>query len=251
MRQKSKLHWLDVGDKNNKTFHRAAKIREMRNSIREIQCSNGEVVSTQEEIKEEATSYFAEFLRHVPTDFYGASIEELSTLLDFKCSDINQSMLVRDITENEIKEVVFSMLDNKSSGPDGYTSEFFKTSWAIIHSDFVVGIQSFFQKGFLPKGINSTILALIPKRDGVREMKDYRPISCCNVIYKVISKILANRMRLILPTIIAANQSAFLKDRLLIENILLAMGLVKDYHKDTISSRCAIKIDISKAFDSI
>ncbi|KAL9308798.1 putative reverse transcriptase domain-containing protein [Arabidopsis thaliana] len=81
-------------------------------------------------------------------------------------------------------------------------------------------------------------------------MKDYRPISCCNVIYKVISKIIANRLKLVLPKFIAGNQSAFVKDRLLIENVLLATELVKDYHKNSISSRCALKIDISKAFDS-
>ncbi|CAA7032183.1 unnamed protein product [Microthlaspi erraticum] len=82
-------------------------------------------------------------------------------------------------------------------------------------------------------------------------MKDYRPISCCNVIYKVISKIIANRLKGILSNLIALNQYAFIKDRLLAENLLLATELVKDYHKDSISSRCAIKIDISKAFDSV
>lgn len=70
-------------------------------------------------------------------------------------------------------------------------------------------------------------------------------------MYKVISKILANRLKEILPSCIAPNQSAFIKDRLMMENILLASELVKDYHKDSISSRCALKIDISKAFDSV
>lgn len=82
-------------------------------------------------------------------------------------------------------------------------------------------------------------------------MKDYRPISCCNVIYKVISKIIANRLKDILPQFVAANQSAFVSERLLIENILLATKIVNDYHKESISSRCTIKIDISKAFDSV
>ena len=112
-------------------------------------------------------------------------------------------------------------------------------------------IQPFFEKGFLPKGINTTILALIPKTLEARHMKDYRPISCCNVIYKVISKIIANRLKGTLPEFISLNQSAFVMDRLLLENFLLATELVKDYHKDSISRRCAIKIDISKAFDSI
>ncbi|KAG7599383.1 Reverse transcriptase domain [Arabidopsis suecica] len=107
------------------------------------------------------------------------------------------------------------------------------------------------EEGFLPKGVNSTILALIPKKKEAKVMKDYRPISCCNVLYKVISKILANRLKIILPKFISPNQSAFIKDRLLIENLLLATEIIKDYHKDSVSPRCAMKIDISKAFDSI
>lgn len=112
-------------------------------------------------------------------------------------------------------------------------------------------MQSFFEKGFLPKGINSTIIALIPKKDEAVYMKDYRPISCWNVIYKVISKILANRLKKLLPGFISMNQSAFVKDRLLMENVLPESELVKSYHKESVSARCAIKIDISKAFDSV
>lgn len=82
-------------------------------------------------------------------------------------------------------------------------------------------------------------------------MKDYRPISCCNVLYKVISKILANRLKGTLPHCISYNQSAFVKDRLLVENLLLATEIVKDYHKEDVSPRCAMKIDIAKAFDSV
>lgn len=81
-------------------------------------------------------------------------------------------------------------------------------------------------------------------------MKDYRPIFCCNVLYKVISKIIENRLKNILPRFIVPNQSAFVKDRLLMENLLLASELVKDYHKKNISPQCAMKIDIAKAFDS-
>lgn len=123
------------------------------------------------------------------------------------------------------------MPNDKSPGPDGYTVEFFKATWGILGKDFISAVMSFFAKGFLPKGLNSTILALILKKSEARVMKDYRPISCCNVLYKVISKIMVNRLKVLLPKFIAANQSAFVKDRLLIENVLLATELVKDYHK--------------------
>lgn len=82
------------------------------------------------------------------------------------------------------------MPGNKSPGSDGYTVEFFKEAWDVVGKDVMVAVQSFFVKGFLPKGLNTTILALIPKKSEAHEMKDYRPISSCNVIYKVISKIL-------------------------------------------------------------
>ena len=237
LKQKSKLHWLDVGDKNNKTFHRAATIREANNCIKEVLCNDGRVVKDEEEKKAEAERYFRDFLQLVPSDFEGSSVENLQDLLQFRCSERDGRMLTREVTGEEIKKVLFSMPKDKSPGPDGYTAEFYKSTWEFIGKDFVMAIQSFFAKGFLPKGVNSTILALIPKKKGAREMKDYRPISCCNVLYKVISKIIANRLKQILPQFIAGNQSAFVQDRLLIENLMLATELVKDYHKDSISTR--------------
>lgn len=177
------------------------------------------------------------------------SIEDIQNLIQFRCSEMDRDSLISEIKDEEIRKVLFSMPNDKSPGPDGFTSEFFKASWPIVGKDFLVAIMSFFVKGFLPKGVNSTILALIPKTNDVKEMKDYCPISCCNVIYKVISKLIANRLKGILPKFISGNQSAFVKNRLLMENLLLATELVKDYHKDSVSPRCAMKIDISKAFD--
>ena len=172
-------------------------------------------------------------------------------MLPFKCSDAHHSLLEKEVTEEEVKKVLFEMPANKAPGPDGYTTEFFKSAWPVIGKDFITAILSFFIKGFLPKGVNTTILALIPKKEDAKVMKDYRPISCCNVLYKVISKILANGLKALLPEIISPNQTAFIKNRLLMENVLLASEIVKDYHKDDTSPRCAMKIDISKAFDSV
>lgn len=250
LKQKSKLHWMQVGDKNNKTFHRAVVAREAKNQIKEIQCSDGSVVKG-DAVKKEAEIFFREFLQFIPEDYLGFELNELQDLLPFRCSENDQEMLTSEVSAGEIQRVLFSMPKDKSPGPDGYTTDFYTATWDIIGPKFTMAIQSFFATGFLPKGINSTILSLIPKKLEAKEMKDYRPISCCNVLYKVISKIIANRLKVLLSEFIAGNQSAFIKDRLLIENLLLATELVKDYHKDSISSRCAIKIDISKAFDSV
>lgn len=143
------------------------------------------------------------------------------------------------------------MPSNKVPSPDGFPAEFYRASWAIIKQDFVVAIQSFFMYGLLPRGVNATILTLIPKHDDAKEMKDYRPISCCNILYKVVSKILANRLKVLLPELIEPNQCTFMKGRLLLENVLLATELVKDYHKQSIHPRSVLKLDISNAFDSV
>lgn len=209
------------------------------------------MVTTHEEIKNEAERFFTDFLTYEPSDIQSTTVAEFQEFLPFRCSEAERSMLTKPVTEEEIREVLFHMPSNKSPGPDGFTPGFFKTSWSVIAKDFTVAVQSFFSKGFLPKGLNSTILALIPKKDSATEMKDYRPISCCNVLYKIISKIIANRLKATLPQCISPNQPAFIKDRLLVENLLLATEIVKDYHRDDISPRCAMKIDIAKAFDSV
>ncbi|XP_010412544.1 PREDICTED: uncharacterized protein LOC104698855 [Camelina sativa] len=221
-----------VSNKNNKIFHRAVTNRQSINTIKEVVCPDGRIAVTEDAFKTEAERHFREFLQLVPSDF-------------------EESRHTRTVTGVEIKKVLFSMPNDKSPGPYGFTAEFYKAAWGLIGAEFFLAVQSFFAKGFLPIGINSTILALIPKKTAVKEMKDYRPISCCNIFYKVISKILANRLKLVLPKFISGNQSAFVQDRLLIENVLLATELVRDYHKESVSGRCAIKIDISKAFDLV
>lgn len=85
------------------------------------------------------------------------SMEELKSLLIFECSALDADRLTRTVNEDEIKSVLFAMQSNKAPGPDEYTTKIFKEGWRVIKKDFVVAIQSFFEKGFLTKGINSTI----------------------------------------------------------------------------------------------
>lgn len=175
----------------------------------------------------------------------------MQELLKFRCSPEECGLLEAEATDEEIRKVLFAMPNNKSPGPDGYPCEFFKAVWSVVSQDFIIAVQSVFRFGFLPKGINSTIPALIPKKLDSVEMIDYRPIACCNVVYKVVSKILANHLKKLLPRLISESQSAFVQGRLLMENVLLASELVKGYHKDNITPRCVMKIDVSKAFDSV
>ena len=112
------------------------------------------MVTTQSDIKEEAVRFFSGFLNQSPDSYVGTTMEELQSLLEFRCSEDDFSMLIEEVTEEEIRKVLFAMPSNKSPGPDGYPIEFFKTTWAIIGNDFTVVVRSVFRYGFLPKGVN-------------------------------------------------------------------------------------------------
>lgn len=146
---------------------------------------------------------------------------------------------------------MFSLNPNKAPGPDGLSSAFYKAAWSLIGAECVASIQHFFNSGFLPKTTNSTILSLVPKFPGATRITDYRPISCLNTIYKVISRLLVKRLKPILQELILPNQTAFVEGRLLVENTVLASELVNGYHRNKGLIKITIKFDIAKAFDTL
>ncbi len=106
-------------------------------------------------------------------------------------------VLTNYMTTAEIKADVFDIHSEKAPGPNGYTSEFFKCSWDIIGNDVCGAIKEFFDYGFMRREVNPTVLSLIPKIHHPQEPGDYRPIECCGVIYKAISKVLARRLKIV------------------------------------------------------
>lgn len=119
-------------------------------------------------------------------------------------------------------QTIFDIGQEKALGPGGYSSCFFKKSWNIVGYDVCQAIKELFQSGCLPKKINHTVIYLIPKSSYSSTVGDYRYIAYCNVVYKVISKILTGRMASILPVITDEAQSAIVEGRRMLENIHLA-----------------------------
>ena len=152
---------------------------------------------------------------------------------------------------DEIFSTFKSMAKNKCPGPDGFSSEFFVAAWDVIGSDVNSALLYFFHQLHMPRIINSAALALIPKVANASNMSQYRPISCCNVLYKAVSKILTNRMKAVMPFLVSPNQAAFVKGRHLGDHVLLAQSLCKDYHSNRGTPRVCFKLDISKAFDTL
>ncbi|KAL0310166.1 UNVERIFIED_CONTAM: hypothetical protein Scaly_2954500 [Sesamum calycinum] len=112
-------------------------------------------------------------------------------------------------------------------------------------------IRDFFKTGRLLKQLNATLLTLIPKVRNPQSVAEFRPISCCNVIYKAITKILVSRIREILDLLISPSQNAFVPGRLISDNILLAQELFSGYNQCRLPPRCALKVDLRKAYDTV
>ena len=143
--------------------------------------------------------------------------------------------------------------DLKAPGVDGMTSLFYKKYWAIVGEDITKEVLHFLNGGSLPSGWNETVVVLIPKVPNPESLKDLRPISLCNILYKVASKVLATRLKLILPEIISQNQSAFVPGRLITDNVMVAYELTHFLQNKRSGTECfaALKLDMSKAYDRV
>ncbi|XP_021979838.1 uncharacterized protein LOC110875957 [Helianthus annuus] len=138
----------------------------------------------------------------------------------------------------------FPLVQIKLQGPDGFTAGFFKGAWHIVGSEVAEAVIDFFNSGKLLRELNHTLIVLIPKSPSPFMVTDYRPIACCNVLYKCISKIVADRVKAGLNDIVSINQSAFVPGRKIPDNILLTQELMHNYHRKFGPPKCAFKVDI-------
>lgn len=160
------------------------------------------------------------------------------------------NLLSTKVTNEEIKLSIFSMNKNSTRGLDGFNATFFTHCWSIISVDVLKAIHNYFKNCKMLGVINATNIALIPKFKTPNYVTDFRPIACCNLIYKCISKILATRLKAVLPDLISRNQAALLP-RSILDNVFLSQELLQGYKRFQISPRAMIKLDIRKAIDII
>jgi hypothetical protein len=129
-------------------------------------------------------------------------------------------------TKEEVRVALFQMHPDKSPGPDGFNPAFYQSFWDICGDDVFSAVQDWLGRGYFPSSLNETNICLIPKCDSPSSMKDFRLISLCNVLYKVVSKLLANRLKLVLGKFISEEQSAFVEGRSIIDNALIAIEII-------------------------
>ncbi|GJY55944.1 aspartic peptidase [Tanacetum coccineum] len=233
------------------TFVEAKLDEELKNRN---QLSRIEVIRDANDVEVTGSLVADAFVSHYH-QFLGTSMvyEELHTegLFMKNVSATSNLNMVKPVSDEEIRAAMFDIGDDRASCPDGYTSAFFKKSWYIIGNDICFAVRDFFSNAQLLKEINHTFITLIPKVATPMKINDYRPISCRNVIYKCISKILTNRIIEGIKEVVSENQYAFVPGRRISDNILITQELMHGYHRNRGPPRCAFKVDIQKAYDTV
>jgi hypothetical protein len=160
------------------------------------------------------------------------------------------AVLDRPFSEDEVAGVVQNMASDKSPGPDGFSMAFFQSCWDIVKSDVMAVLHEFHAHGHFEKSMNATFIALIPKKPGAMECKDFRPISLVSGIYKIIAKVLANRLRMVLEKLVSSSQNAFIGGRQILDSVLIANESLDSRLKSGIPG-VVCKLDLEKAYDHV
>ncbi|KAM6545112.1 hypothetical protein CsatB_025848 [Cannabis sativa] len=250
-RQRARVKWLNAGDRNTNFFHKHASFRKKTNTIKFLKTEDGSVVNTHEGIVTLITDYFQNLFSTQDSD-----VDAASTIFSYLNSGLEESdvsFLDQEFTPEEVRRAVFQISGDKVVGLDGLNAYFYPKNWSVLGSDFTKAILDCLNNGADFATINSSLIVLIPKKQRAHSLKDFRPISLCTTFYKVISKILANRLKVVLDKIISPNQSTFISSRIIFDNMLLANEVVHaiNNRKNGKVGWAALKLDMSKAFDRV
>ena len=140
--------------------------------------------------------------------------------------------------------------DSKAPGPDNFTSNFFHHFWDLIKNDVWKLVEESCSMHWLLPSLNAAFIALIPKEDHAVTLDKYRPIALCNVIYKVISKVISNRLKPLLPLLIFPKQTGYMEGRQILGGIILTHEIIHSL-KQNKKAGMLLKIDLSKAFNKL
>lgn len=225
--QRSRNCRLKSRDRNTSFFHTKASNRHLRNIITKIKDSNNVWLEDVEMMGRTFVEYFAQLFKSSQTEVNAELIEAIQV----KVTDRMNTLLLQSFHADGVEKALKHMHPFKAPGPEGMPPIFYQHFWSDVNSVATKTALDFLNNGIAPPNFHETYIVLIPKMKNSEKVTDYRPISLCNVAYKLASKAVANRLKLVLQDIIRENQSAFVSERLIIDNVLVAHELMKHINK--------------------
>ena len=209
---------------------------------------DGHWVTDADEIKRMVVEFFATLF----TDDMSHSHFELPSGLFPQLASEKLDLLAKSYDAEEVFLALSTMAPFKAPGPHGFQTLFYQKYWALVGRsvcDFVLGVLN---GGHFPEGLNDTFLTLIPKVEHPQTVTQFRPIGLCNVAYKLITKVLVQRLKKILPDLISPYQASFIPGRQITDNIVIMQEALHTMRrKKGLHGLMAIKLDLEKAYDKL
>ncbi|XP_025635616.1 uncharacterized protein [Arachis hypogaea] len=245
--QKSRCKWIEFGDRNTKFFHGSTMVRRRKNKVRSLLDDGGILITDKNTLESMAFSFYSNLYMDCLPECPFVLTNDFPTL----CEE-DRNRVGGDISNMEIKEAVFAMGSFKAPGRDGLQAVFYQSQWDKVGSDLCTLIHRIFHEPEKVQEINETLITLIPKVEPVTSLKQMRPISLCNVSYKVVTKVLANRIRNLMEKLVKPTQCSFVPGRHSSNNIINAQEVIHTMRsKKGPKGWMTIKIDLEKAYDRI
>nr|KYP63874.1 Retrovirus-related Pol polyprotein LINE-1 [Cajanus cajan]KYP63887.1 Retrovirus-related Pol polyprotein LINE-1 [Cajanus cajan] len=235
------------GDRNTNYFHGSTVVRRRKNRIIKLQDEVGVWVEDKAELENLVNRFYMELFTnsggHEPFCF-SKSFPELTS------GDIH--ILEAPLSDHEIFAALKHMGSLKAPGPDGFQAIFYQTQWSTVGESLCQLIRDIQVEPSKVATLNHTLITLIPKVDNVSSLKQMRPISLCNVAYKVLTKALASRLHGMMAGLVGPNQCSFVPNRHTNDNIIITQEVIHSMnHKKGKKGWMAIKIDLEKAYDRL
>lgn len=195
-----------------------------------------------------ASDFYKNLFRHENrpdiqlTDSFFSEEEKVSRSLN--------DILEAPFSEPEIKKAVFESYSDGAPGPDGLSFMFYQKFWEEVKGDLLEMFQTFHKAELDIYRINFALITLVPKENGACTMNKFRPISLLNCSYKLFTKVLTNRMNLVVDRLISSNRTAFIKGRYILESVVTAHEVIHSVHEKKCSG-IVLKLDYEKAYDKV
>ena len=243
-RQKSRATWLKEGDNNTRFFHRTTNSNRRRNYIGELEV-DGTRYEDNDDVKAQALQFYHSlYQENEPWRpladgiiFYSIGIED-------------RDMLDRLFELDEVVQVLRGLQGDKALGPDGFTMAFFQKCWRVVEADVMAFLEEVYEYCKFEKSINATFISLIPKKMNATNIRDFRPISLIGSVYKLLAKVLANRLARVLDGLVSESQNSFVGGRKTLDSVLIANECLDSRLKSRIPGLIC-KLDIEKAYDHV